>query len=205
MALPGWIYLRSSQRDDTPLLKWSAWEDSMEKIVEGSGGFSDCSNGDVVRYLRQLCEGSLERWSKDDSVVLERASNSVVFSCEVRSDVTFVQWRLENSSDGDIKCRPGPHKQAMEAEPAFVFDKKGELNAIEFWGRNRERQSVNAANCRRKAELTVSRNVKTESMEAVDRLPRLKSDPQDWVMANRMCFQYDVNSAWNEMRESVNR
>jgi hypothetical protein len=190
MAIPGWVYLRSSESADTPYLKWGAWEENMDKVLEASGGFDSCTNQELISYLRQLCEKSLERWTEKDSVVVERASDSVVLSCEVRSDVTFVQWRLESSSEGDIKCQPGTHKTAMQAEPAFVFNKKGELAAIEFWARNRERQSVNTANCRRKLKLAEDRKLKTDSMEAVDKLPHLKSDPKDYVMANRICFEY---------------
>ncbi len=197
--------MRSSVREDVPRLKWASFEDNMERVIEAGGGFDGCSSSDVVQVLRQLCETSLERWTETDTVILERASNSIVFSCEVRADVTFVQWRMETSSDGDLKCNPGPHLEALRAEPAFVFGKKGDLEAIEFWGRNGKRQSVNTANCRRKLQLTLSRKVKTDSMSSVDHMPRLKSDPQDHVMANRICFEYDVTSEWSGLRESVPR
>lgn len=201
MAIPGWVYMRSADTADTPRLKWDPWEENMEKIVEVSGGFRGCSNDDVVRYIRELCEKSMERWTEQDSVILERASSSILFSCEVRNDATFVQWRLEENDDFDIKCQPGAHLDAIAAAPAFVFDQKGALTAIEFSARNGERQSVNSANCRRKLKLTLNRRVKTDNQAAIDRMPRLKSDPQDFVMANRMCFQYDVTGEWAALRE----
>lgn len=203
MAIPGWVYYRSSDAKDTPHIKWSPWQDNMERIVGASGGFDGCSKQDVVRYLRQLCEKSMERWTEEDSVIVERASSTIVFSCEVRSDATFVQWRLEPTEDPDIKCQPVRGDGSMQAAPAFVFDQKGLLSAIEFSARNGERQTVNAANCRRKLQLTLGRKIRTTSMNEVDRMPRLKSDPRDYVMANRMCFEYDVTAEWDELRETV--
>lgn len=200
MAIPGWIYFRTTESQDTPHIKWGPWQDNMERIVEVSGGFQNCSRDDVVRYLRDLCEKSMERWTDEDSVIVERASSTIVFSCEVRADATFVQWRLENTEDPDIKCQSGKNQQNIAAGPAFVFDHMGELKAIEFSARNGERQSVNTANCRRKLQLTLTRNVKPDNPEAVDRMPRLKSDPRDYVMANRMCFEYDVASEWEPLR-----
>jgi len=205
MAIPSWVYMRSADTKDTPRLKWDPWEENMERIVDVSGGFEDCSNADVVRYLRELCEKSMERWTEQDSVILERASSTVLFSCEVRSDATFVQWRLEETEDFDIKCQPGRNRASVGAAPAFVFDQKGALSAIEFSARNGERQSVNAANCRRKLQLTLDRKVRTDTQAVVDKMPRLKSDPIDWVMANRMCFEYDVTSEWEPLRETLAR
>lgn len=199
-AVPGWVYMRSSEREDVPRLKWSAFEDNMSKVIEAGGGFEGCATSEVVQRLRELCETSLERWTEKDSVILEMASPSIVFSCEVRSDVTFVQWRLEHSPTGGLKCQPGPRADMIKTEPAFVFGKKGDLESIEFWGRNGKRQAVNTANCRRKLQLTLKRNLATASVSAVDRMPRLKSDPQDYVMANRICFEYDVTSEWSKMR-----
>lgn len=193
--------MRSSDSEDTPRLKWGPWQENMERIVDVSGGFEGCTNEDVVRYVRQLCEKSMEQWTEKDSVILERASSSLLFSCEVRSDATFVQWRLESTEDPDIKCQPGKNHQNIAASPAFVFDRTGALSAIEFSARNGQRQSVNTANCRRKLKLTLNRNIKPSSIEAVDKMPRLKSDPSDFVMANRMCFEYDVTSEWEPLRE----
>lgn len=205
MAIPGWVYFRSADSPDTPRLKWSPWQDSMERIVEVSGGFKDCTNGDVVRYIRQLCEKSMDQWSEKDSVILERASSSILFSCEVRTQFTLVQWRLEQTNDPDIKCQPGKNQENIAASPAFVFDHKGFLTAIEFSARNGERQAVNTANCRRKLQLSLSRNEKPTNLDGVDHMPHLKSDPTDYVMANRMCFEYDVTSEWGTLRQWSNQ
>ncbi len=205
MAIPGWIYFSSSVSTDTPYIKWKPWQHSMEQIVEASGGFEGCSDSDVVRYVRQLCEKSMEEWTEKDSVIMERASSTIVFSCEVRSDATFVQWRLEATEDADIKCQPVRGGESIKASPAFVFDRKGLAVAIEFSARNGQRQAVNTANCRRKLKLTLERNIKTTTWEEVERMPRLKSDPQDFAMANRMCFEYDIAAEWEDLRKVVAR
>ncbi len=205
MAIPGWIYFRGADSHDTPYIKWKPWQHSMEQIVDASGGFEGCSNTDVVRYLRQLCEKSMEEWSEKDSVIMERASSTIVFSCEVRSDATFVQWRLENSEDADIKCQPTRGEDSIKAAPAFVFDRKGILTAIEFSARDGERQAVNTANCRRKLKLTLERNIKTTTWDEVEHMPRLKSDPRDYATANRMCFEYDIAAEWQDLRRIVTK
>lgn len=175
----------------------------MEKIVAASGDFGGCSKDEVVDVFRHLCEKSMEQWTDQDSVIVERAAQDIVFTCEVRNDVSFVQWRIERSDEYDLNCAPSRKIANDSASPAFVFDKKGELTAIEFYARSGERQSVNIANCRRKLKLALSRPVNGTGMQIVDRMPRLKSDPRDFRRANRLCYEYDVAEDWSKMRAQV--
>lgn len=201
LAVPSWLYFRSDH--DGPDIAWGQFEDNMEKIVATSGDFGGCSKQEVVAVFRQLCEKSLEQWTDADSVIVERAAPDIVFTCEVRNDASFVQWRIERSDDYDLNCTPSRKIASDNASPAFVFDKKGELSAIEFFARTGERQSVNIANCRRKLKLALSRPPRGTGMELVDRMPRLKSDPRDFRRANRLCYEYDVDDDWSKLRAQV--
>ncbi len=197
--------MKSADTSDSPEMKWNVWQDNLEKVLDASGGFRNCSDSEVIRIFRELCEKSMAQRMDHDTTMIEQASSSVVFSCEAFEEVTFVQWRLEQSEDGNLNCQPGKHREALEAAPSFVFSKTGALVSIEFSARNGERQMVNLANCRRKVELTVKRNIQTPDMASIDKLPRLKSDPSDYVMANRMCFEYDITAEWDHVRDSVLR
>ncbi len=186
-------------------MDWSQFEDNMEKIISASGDFGGCSKAEVVSVFRDLCEKSLEQWTDQDSVIIERAAPDIVFTCEVRNDASFVQWRIEPSDDYDLKCTPSRKIASDNASPAFVFDKKGDLAAIEFFARTGDRQSVNIANCRRKLKLALNRPISGTGAQVVDRLPRLKSDPRDFRRANRLCFEYDVEEEWTKIRAQVGR
>ncbi len=200
LSIPAWLYFRSSDAGTNPRISWSRFESNMEKIIEASGGFAPCSTDDVVEYLRDLCEKSMERWSPEETTVVERAAAEVIFSCEVRLDATFVQFQLENSTeDFDLKCGLPASYKHLYPTPAFVFDRKGDWVAIEFYARNRQRQSVPMANCHRKLQLALARAERGQRI----RFMRLKGDPPDWAMANRMCFEYGTDEGWKKIRSLV--
>lgn len=184
-------------------MNWNKFEDNMEKIIAASGDFGSCDKKKVVEVFRSLCEKSMEQWSEKDSIIVERAAPDIVFTCEVREDASFVQWRIERSDDYDLDCAPSRKIASDSASPAFVFGKKGDLSAIEFSARTGERQSVNVANCRKKLKLALSRPANGTGMQMVDRMPRLKSDPKDFRRANRLCYEYDVADEWSKMRAQV--
>lgn len=202
IAVPSWLYFRSSESNDTPKIKWSRFEENMTKIVASGGGFEGCATTDVVQYMKDLCEKSMDKWTDKDSIIIERASVDVVFSCEARADATFVQWRLEPSGDADLKCQAPHSGDGINHTPAFVFDRKGELHSIEFDAENGERQSIKIANCRRKLELTLKRGTKL-GKDWIDTMPKLKSDPSDVVTANRVCAEYDVADDWEKLRKAA--
>lgn len=204
LAVPGWLYFRNGESQG-PDMAWSKFEDNMEKIVAATGDFGPCDKDDVVKIFRDLCQESLDRWTEKDSVIMERAAREIVFTCEVRSDASFIQWRRELSQEYDLKCQPARAIASDQTSPAFVFDKKGGLSAIEFFARDGDRQSVNVANCRRKLKLALDRGTRGSGMQIVDRLVRLKSDPIDVITANRMCYQYDVAEQWSKIRAQVER
>lgn len=181
LAIPGWLYFRSSN-DSKPKISWDTFEEQMDHIVTATGDFGGCNKDEVVKVFYQLCERSMDEWTEKDSVIMERAAPDIVFTCEVRSDATFVQWRVEQSSEYDLNCQPARNVASDNASPAFVFDRKGELSAIEFGARTGERQSINVANCKKKMKLAQSRGT--------SEFPRLKSDPRDVATANRMCAQF---------------
>ncbi|MGE4132197.1 MAG: hypothetical protein AB7F86_11205 [Bdellovibrionales bacterium] len=194
LAVPGWLYFRSSDNPNKPHIQWGAFENHLESIVKSSGGFAPCDDDQVVVYIRQLCETSMDRWTDLDSVIVERAAPHVVFSCEVRLGETYVQWRLEDTPDPDIQCGVENRIASVEPSPAFVFSREGELTDIEFSSRQGDRQTVPVKNCRRKLQLALKRRSK--------RLLRLKSDPMDFSTANSMCYNYDVADGWDRLRGS---
>ncbi len=198
LAVPSWLYFRTS--NENPKLNWSKFEDNMERIVASTGDFGTCNKEQIVDLFVDLCERSMDEWTSEDSVIMERAAANIVFTCEVRNDASFVQWRLEPSEQYDLNCHPARKLASESASPAFVFDKQGELTAIEFFARNGDRQSINTKNCRRKLELALKKPAHTGGSNIADSLPRLKSDPRDHVTANRMCFEYDVAEDWSKLR-----
>lgn len=205
LAVPGWLYFRTGEKTEStdPQMNWSHFQDNMEKIVGAAGDFGPCDKKQIVRVFRDLCERSMDAWTEKDSVIIERAARDIVFTCEVRNDVSFVQWRYEASDQYDLNCEPARKIASDTAAPAFVFNHKGDLSAIEFFARSGERQSVNVANCRRKLKLALSRPASGSGMTIVDRMPRLKSDPRDFVMANRVCYEYDISKDWSKIRAQV--
>lgn len=199
VAVPSWLYFSSKDAGDTPRIKWAPFEENLTRVVKASGGFDGCPDSDVVQYIRNLCERSQDKFKGNDSVIIERASSDTVFSCEARADATFVQWRVEPSQEADLPCTSRPQKDSLSHEPTFVFDRVGELMAIEFDAQNGERQAVKSVNCAKKLELVSKKTLSGKGRLAAE-LPRLKSDPPDYLMANKICIDYHVAEGWEKLR-----
>lgn len=85
--------------------------------------------------------------------------------------------------------------------PAFLFNLKGQLTHIDFSSMKGERQSVPIENCRAKLKAaTKLAPAVTNKKDFLEKLPRIKGDPEDLPGVNFTCFQYDIAAGWKKWR-----
>ncbi len=177
----------------------------MARIVASDGGFPDCSTLDLVDIFRDLCDLSKAKLTESGTVVMERASKEVVFSCEAGSDFIRTSWRLEESEKADLKCRD-PSGDIIPHAPAFLFDLKGRLRSIEFSATSGKRESIGMRSCREKLKVAKSLNPAPATLdEFFQALGRTPGDPEDYLTANFICFVFDLSPIWHSWRERYPR
>src|SRR5688572_21463106 len=85
IAVPYWMWTSSSRSDKNSPIKWGAWEKTMSRILDASGGFS-CPTREVLTDIRALCERSQDGMSGKKTEIFEQLISDTLFSCEVKPD-----------------------------------------------------------------------------------------------------------------------
>jgi hypothetical protein len=196
-------YLLWSRKTEStlPQVEPRTIEKTVFNLVESAGGFPPCSSQDVVDYITDLCEQSRREYSEKNTVTFERASDEVVFACEVQKSRVQISWRPEASEKNDLACKINI-EQHVDYAPKFSINLLGKLQAIEFNTSEGQRQRTPVLNCRLKLKslLQAHKTPPTEDDFLLE-LGRTANDPSDHVTANRVCLIYDVAPAWTAWRK----
>jgi len=154
-----------------------------------------------VDYITELCEQSRREYSEKKTMTFERASDEVVFSCEVQKSSVQVAWRPESSEQNDLGCKINV-EQHVDYAPKFSINLNGKLQSIEFNNSEGQRQRTSVLNCRLKLKnLLLARKRPSTEDDFLMELGQSKSDPNDYLTANRICLIYDVAPAWGVWRK----
>jgi hypothetical protein len=180
-------------------LEWSVWEKTMARLIDSDGGFPGCSTLDMVGTIEDLCETSRDKMRHGRSVIVERASPQVIFSCEYTKQSMRVIWRLGKSPAGDLKCSD-PGGAMIPHAPGFVFAHDGRMRAFEFVDANGIRQTLPARNCRSKAVLAKNIEPPATLDDFFVQLGPMAGDPKDYIDANFICFVFDLSPLWPAWR-----
>ncbi|MGZ3723932.1 MAG: hypothetical protein ACXVA9_13405 [Bdellovibrionales bacterium] len=199
VAFPVYLWTRTSTEKSKT--DWVAFERNLSRVVESDEGFPGCSTFDVVDIFHQLCESSFQKSKKGPSLIMEKTSSQLVFSCRYNKDTITVAWRLEDGRPVEMGCND-PGGVVVGHGPGFNFTPQGRIKSIEFFNEDNEREQVPYRNCRVKAERIKSITKPPERLvEFLQLLGKAPGDPPDFYHANMMCFTFDSSPLWKPWRE----
>lgn len=202
LGVPIWFWSKTSNQ--APSAEWEVWNRNIIRLIDSDGGFPGCTTLNVAGILRDLCETSQSKFKNDHSVVTERASVQVMFTCEFKKTAISTSWRLEDNKNAELSCLD-PGGDIVSLAPGFTFALSGLMRSMEFTAKDETRQSIPVRNCRTKAQAAKNMKPPPTLDEFFAQLGRMPGDPPDFLTANFMCFVFDLSPLWRPWRERYPR
>ncbi len=196
IIFPTWLWLRT---ESATKVEWAAWDVTMTRLINASGG-ANCPVNEIVKKVHELCDKSLRKMGKNETVIFEQDIGNHTYSCEGRKDSLAVKITPSAVTEADPQCELRDARATLLANPSFVFTLKGFVNSMSFDSLMNDRQTIAVSNCRRKLKGSKALNFATsEEFEAA--MPAAPNDPLDRKTANRFCWVYDAAPGWESFRQ----